>query len=272
MNIFPDHPRLAETHSSSKSFTVFYVLKVKVTLLCPTLCDPVDCHLCPWNSPGKNTGVGSHSLLQGIFPTEGWNLCFLHWRRLYHLSYQGSSYVLKVKKWSHSVVSDSLRPCGLKPTRLLCPWDFPGKSTGVDCHFLLQGIFLTQGLNPGPLHYKQTLLPSEPPGKSLKLHSNNIYLVKFTFSDLWRDFVLLTLYLHFAYPSLCLEQCKDSIHVCCINKVKKASTFVKNHGSILSRNVHFNISLVINIICSNILTLYVWLTLLTFLICLFSYQ
>ena len=33
-------------------------------------------------------------------------------------------------------------------TRLLCSWDFPGKSTGVDCHFLLLGIFLTQGLNP----------------------------------------------------------------------------------------------------------------------------
>ena len=34
------------------------------------------------------------------------------------------------------------------PTRLLCPWEFPGKKTGVGCHFLLQGIFLTQGLNP----------------------------------------------------------------------------------------------------------------------------
>jgi len=32
--------------------------------------------------------------------------------------------------------------------RLLCPWDFPGKNTEVGCHFLLQGIFLTQGLNP----------------------------------------------------------------------------------------------------------------------------
>ena len=40
-------------------------------------------------------------------------------------------------KWSHSVVSDSLRPHGLKPTRLLHPWDFPGKSTGVGCHCLL---------------------------------------------------------------------------------------------------------------------------------------
>ena len=40
-------------------------------------------------------------------------------------------------KWSHSVVSDSLQPHGLQPTRLLCPWDFPGKSTGVGCHCLL---------------------------------------------------------------------------------------------------------------------------------------
>ena len=46
---------------------------------------------------------------------------------------------------SCSVVSDSLQPCGLKPARLLCPWDFPGKNIGVGCHFLLQGIFLTQG-------------------------------------------------------------------------------------------------------------------------------
>ena len=40
-------------------------------------------------------------------------------------------------KWSRSVVSNSLRPHGLQPTRLLHPWDFPGKSTGVGCHCLL---------------------------------------------------------------------------------------------------------------------------------------
>ena len=51
-------------------------------------------------------------------------------------------------KWSHSVVSDSLWPHGLQPTRLLCPLDSPGKNTGVGCHFLLQGIFPTQGSNP----------------------------------------------------------------------------------------------------------------------------
>ena len=41
-------------------------------------------------------------------------------------------------KWSRSVVSDSQRPHGLQPTRLLRPWDLPGKSTGVECHCLLQ--------------------------------------------------------------------------------------------------------------------------------------
>ena len=45
-------------------------------------------------------------------------------------------------------MSDSLQPYGLWPTRLFCPWDSPGKNTGVGCHVLLQGIFLTQGLNP----------------------------------------------------------------------------------------------------------------------------
>ena len=46
-----------------------------------------------------------------------------------------------------SVVPDSLWPHGLQPTRLLCPWNFPGKNTGADYHFLLQGIFSTQGSN-----------------------------------------------------------------------------------------------------------------------------
>ena len=43
-------------------------------------------------------------------------------------------------KWSRSVVSDSSRPHGLQPTRLLRPWDFPGKSTGVGCHCLLLAL------------------------------------------------------------------------------------------------------------------------------------
>ena len=43
---------------------------------------------------------------------------------------------------------EALRPHGLKSARLLCPWDFPGKDTGVGCHFILQGIFPTQRSNP----------------------------------------------------------------------------------------------------------------------------
>ena len=61
---------------------------------------------CPWDSPGKNTGVGCHFLLQCI------------------------------KVESESEVAQS-RPHGPQPTRLVCPWDFPGKSTGVGCHCLL---------------------------------------------------------------------------------------------------------------------------------------
>ena len=45
----------------------------------------------------------------------------------------------------------------IRPTRLLCPWSFPGKNTGVGRYFLLQGIFLTQGLNPRLLSLLQIL-------------------------------------------------------------------------------------------------------------------
>ena len=46
---------------------------------------------------------------------------------------------------------------GLQPARLFCPWDSPGKNTGVGCHFLLQRIFLTQELNVDILHCRQIL-------------------------------------------------------------------------------------------------------------------
>ena len=51
----------------------------------------------------------------------------------------------------------TLQPHGLQPIRLLCPWDSPGKSTAAGCHALLQGIFPTQGLNPGLLHCRRIL-------------------------------------------------------------------------------------------------------------------
>ena len=63
---------------------------------------------------------------------------------------------------SSAVVSDPLWPYRLWPTRILCPWNFIGKNTGVGCHFLLQGIFLTEGSNLHflcLLHCRQILYP-----------------------------------------------------------------------------------------------------------------
>ena len=74
--------------------------------LCPTLCDPID---------GSPTGSPIPGILQAST---------LEWVAI---SFSNAW------KWSRSVVSDSQRPHGLQPTRLLRPWDYPGKSTGVGC-------------------------------------------------------------------------------------------------------------------------------------------
>ena len=68
----------------------------------------------PLNSPGQDTGVGSFSLLQWIFPTQGSNPGLLHCRKIiYLLSHKGSPSLYISCKWSRSVVSNSLRPHGL---------------------------------------------------------------------------------------------------------------------------------------------------------------
>ena len=68
---------------------------------------------------------------------------------------------------SPSGVCDSVQSHRLESTRLLHPWNCPGKNSEVGFHSLLQPIFLTQGSNPGLQHCRQTLLPSEPPGKTV---------------------------------------------------------------------------------------------------------
>ena len=92
-----------------------------------------------------------------------------------------------------------MRPCGLQPARLLCPWDSPGKNTGVGCHFPLQGIFPTQGSNPGLLHcrlilYSLSLCASgprsrPPPPGSLQDCSNHLFIPPPLFS-LLQDFTV----------------------------------------------------------------------------------
>ena len=100
---------------------------------------PHQAPLCVYSSPGKNTGVDCHSLLQGMFPTQGLNPGLLHCRRiLYCLSHQGSCCCCCCCCCVASVVSDSVRPHRRQPNRLSRPWDSPGKNTGVGCHFLLQ--------------------------------------------------------------------------------------------------------------------------------------
>ena len=98
-----------------------------VAQLCPTLYELMDCRLpgssVHGDSPGKNTGVGCHTLLQGTFSTQGSNPGFLHcmWI-LHHLSHQG-------------------RPL----------------NTGVGSLFFLQGVFLIQESNRGLLNYRWIL-------------------------------------------------------------------------------------------------------------------
>ena len=78
---------------------------------CPTLCDSID------GSPRDFPSLG-------LSRQENWS----------GLPFPSPMHESEKWKWSHSVMSDSSRPHGLQPTRLLHPWDFPGKSTGVGCH------------------------------------------------------------------------------------------------------------------------------------------
>ena len=87
----------------------------------------------PWNSPGQNTGVGSLSLLQGIFPTQGLNLALPHCRWIFFFFFflpaepQGKpNKSTCIMLCSCSVVSDSLQPHGLQHARLPCPSPSPG--------------------------------------------------------------------------------------------------------------------------------------------------
>ena len=87
---------------------------------------------------------------------------------------------------SHLVVSDSLLSHELWPARLLCPWNPPGKNTGVSSHFLLQRIFPTQASNPGFLHCRKILYclgHQGSPSKQMilsKLVTNSAFFMDFS--------------------------------------------------------------------------------------------
>ena len=88
--------------------------------------------------------------------------------------------VLRLLRWGRRPVEvalvaqqcPTLRSLGLQPARLLCPWDSPGKNTGVDCHSLLQNVFLIQGSNPSLLHcrlfpYRLSYMEDGQPSQTL---------------------------------------------------------------------------------------------------------
>ena len=94
-------------------------------------------------------------------------------------------------KWSLSVMPDSSRPHRLQPTRLLRPWDFPGKSTGVGCHGLLQKERLESCYSPSP--------PSVPVVIVFKLLDKNTFFWDRKLA-LWKIFIFL-------FFESCLRQC-----------------------------------------------------------------
>ena len=77
-------------------------------------------------------------------------------------------------------MSNSLRPYGLQPARVLCPWGSLGKNSGVGCHFLHQGIFPTQGLNSSLLcllHWQEGKSIRNNPDLNNFIHSGKLFLL-----------------------------------------------------------------------------------------------
>ena len=155
-------------------YNEFSLMKMKFAQSCSTLCDCMDYTIhgllqarilkCqPFPSPGAlpNPGIKPRSptLQMDSLPAELPGKPFQRPKYLfclpclYFLEFELGTYVCA----NHSVLSNSLQPQGLQPSRFLCPRNSPGRNTGVGCHSLPQGIFPTQGLNLGLLHCRYIL-------------------------------------------------------------------------------------------------------------------
>ena len=109
--------------TTTTTHTTCPYLRIVLSRLVVYDCDPMDCGLpassVHGDSPGKNTGVGCHALLQEIFPTQGSNPGLLYRRQiLYHLRYQGSP-VPSINRAEHSSLSSALNGSGLPRLWLL---------------------------------------------------------------------------------------------------------------------------------------------------------
>ena len=132
--------------------------------------------LCPWDSPGKNNGVDCHFLLQRIFLTQGLNWVSCITGKFFIVCPPGKpkrflrplSSLLFFEAQEDRAVFCVNTLCVLclvaqscltlcNPMDFSRPWNSPGQNTGVGSLSLLQGIFPTQGSNPGLLHCRQIL-------------------------------------------------------------------------------------------------------------------
>ena len=155
---------------------------MKVPQSCPTLCSPIDCTSqgpLSMGLSGKNTRLGCHSLLQRMYPAQGSYphlLCLLHWR-------VGSLPLAPSGKPTNTM---KVNVKSLSRVRLCAtPWTIAHQATpsmgfsrqeywnGFGCHFLLQGIFPTQELNSGLLHYRQILYHLSHQGSPLSRKSTD---------------------------------------------------------------------------------------------------
>ena len=145
----------------------------------PTLCDPR--LLCPWDSPGKDTGVGCRVLLQGIFPPQGSNLCLMSPALSGGFFIAGTTWearlCYKVKvKWSCSVISN----CLMTPWAVCSP---PGFSVhGVSQARILEGIAISFSRafswprdQTHVVHWQTDSSPLSHQGSSILVHMQNNY-------------------------------------------------------------------------------------------------
>ena len=126
-----------------------------------------------------------------------WEIYILHWRKK-------CCFFQRIRRpHVNSVITlwrpKSLQSCSahcdpMQPTRLLCPWDSPGKNTGVGYHFLLQGIFPTQGSNLSLLcllPWQVGSLPLAPPGQSIQgLLYSHVFLSYPSKQHLWASIII----------------------------------------------------------------------------------
>ena len=188
---------------------------------CPTLCDPMDfaAHWAPlrrrwWHPtlvllPGKSHGRRS---LVGCSPWDHKKLEMTEWLH-FHFSFscigEGNVNPLQCSclenprdrgAWWAAVYGIAQSRTRLKrlnsssSSRLLCPRDSPGKNTGVGCHFLLQGIFLTHGSNLCLLHWQADFFTTEPPGKPIWWLVFASHHSKHSFR--WREYKIRISFLH----------------------------------------------------------------------------